>query len=86
MANESYLLRMLEPAVRPGQAGGVARPPRQTLESRSFDSFLEEARQVDANQSDITDADQPPDKAGPLSSLAALERIDNPSVRKMIRG
>ena len=81
---------MLEPAVRPD---GVSFPTPQRnvpIESRSFDSLLEEARQMNATPTrdsqttaSPTDA-QPLLKAGLIGQLAQIDQVHNSSLRALI--
>jgi len=90
LANELELLRMLEPAVRPD---GVSRPtPRRDvpIESRSFDSLLQEARQINATQAQDSQTPAPPAdtppllKAGLIGQLAQIDQVHNSSLRALI--
>jgi hypothetical protein len=104
MGNASELLRMLEPAVRPvnvpGAPGAAARPG--PIESRDFDSLLDEARQMnlmtppvvpDADAARRAGVDAPANSApsdtgaaAALSPLMQFDRIENPSLRALIGG
>ena len=61
MGGESDLLRMLEPVVRPDGVSGSGQPPYRTdrdqpIEGRSFESILDEARQLgDVQQPDASE-------------------------------
>ena len=92
MGNEAELLRMLEPAVRPGGLPGPLQKPSVPIESRSFESLLDEARQ-DSKASQPgreTPADQPASadakQNGMISQLAQVEKIENSSLRGLIEG
>ncbi len=87
MGHESDLLRMLEPVVRPdgvsgvSGASGVGHRARgqghdQPIETRSFESILEQA-----NQMAIEEQDDPtqPDKEPFLSRDTAMSNDTNPS-------
>lgn len=50
MGKSEDLLRMLEPAVRPGNLLAPLRVPRLPIEERSFESLLAEARQFAVEQ------------------------------------
>ena len=88
MSSGVDLLRLLEPAVRPGGLPGPATAPSQPIETRSFDSILEEVKSAgDANSTtnpiakstDATEA-KPFD---PLQALARVDLIDNATLLKL---
>jgi hypothetical protein len=87
------LLRLLEPAVRPGGLAGPGKTPREPIEQRSFESLLEEAGEPEPD--DTTEKDgmdeamasaQPKKSQGLLGQLAQFDRIENPSLRRLIAG
>jgi hypothetical protein len=100
------LLRLLEPAVRPGGLSGPSKAPTEPIEQRSFESLLEEARSLNvtgnvagAAEPDLLEGSQekppespePPESpakkpAGLIGQLAQFDRIDNPSLRRLIAG
>jgi hypothetical protein len=85
------LLRLLEPAVRPGGLPGVAKAPVPPIEERSFEALLEEARQDPASaegQAPAADESTAPSvpKAMPLAPLGQIDRIENRSLRDLIGG
>jgi hypothetical protein len=89
------LLRLLEPAVRPGGLSGASRAPAEPIEQRSFESLLDEARSIElpgagAAEPDLLEGspEEPPAKkpAGLIGQLAQFDRIDNPSLRRLIAG
>ena len=88
MGREIDLLRMLEPAVRPGAVPGMAQPAarEQPIEERSFDSLLEEARSLNVSSAPEPEAHTPAGtkKAGPLAELAGLDRIENAALRTLL--
>ncbi len=90
MGNESELLRMLEPAVRPAGLPGPAKQPHTPIESRSFESLLDEAKQINAVQDQAADDTQsapPPQqtlRTGLIAQLAQLDRIENGTLRGLI--
>jgi hypothetical protein len=90
-AGPADLLRMLEPAVRPVGPGRCT-TPRQPVESQSFESLLQEAKQTDA-EAGPADADTNADAAvksdsprgpGPLSELSRLDAIENSALRQLL--
>lgn len=94
MVNGSELLRMLEPAVRPGGLPGPVRQPTVPIEARSFDSLLEEARQTGAGQQQADEGAAPspvaeaagPAPPKPMAELAQVDRIENASLRRLVGG
>jgi hypothetical protein len=102
MTIERDLLRMLEPAVRPGGLPGPVSQPRAPLESRSFESLLEEARAMglrgaaeaglagevtqEAGGSQGVTEPRRPASAGWVGRLGSLDRIENGSLRRLIGG
>lgn len=84
------LLRLLEPATRPAGTPARASCPTAPIESRSFESLLEQARETATRETDgepETQAAPPASKtAGPLSDLARVDRIENGSLRQLIGG
>ena len=97
MSSSGDLLRMLVPAVSPVPTRGPGAAPHSVpIESRSFDSLLEEVRLTDAvvepkaGTGANTEA-QPPDPGtkpadnlGVLSGLLGIESIQNASLRRII--
>jgi len=96
MGNESELLRMLEPAVRPGGLPGPGRPGRVPIESRDFDSLLQEAQQMNAQQEGIADEQEGSAEGvqesvkethgGLIGRLGQVGLIENESLRSLIEG
>lgn len=95
MASGAELLRMLEPAVRPGNLPALQRPAAQPLEARSFDELLSEARASASNEAtmaggadesatvkDETNADAL--KRDLVRQLAQFDRIDNAALRDIV--
>ena len=90
MSNESDLMRMLEPAVRPGGIPGpTANKVRSgPIETRDFVSLLAEAQQetVTDNDQDKT-ATEPDNKATEkalISQLSQVDRVENSSLIGLI--
>ena len=81
MGQESDLLRMLEPLVRPG-AGHLPGPKaaREPFETRSFDSLLAEARGPDEGSGSAAKTLE----SGALEALARVDRIENASLRVLV--
>lgn len=73
---------MLEPAVRPGGLPGPSRASAAPIESRSFESLLEEAKAgaMDAGVAATAEA------AGedPLRALSRIDLIDNAALLRII--
>lgn len=92
MSGGADLLRMLEPAVRPAKATPCAAAPRQPvapIEARSFDSLLQEARQMNVDEADNIDAAggaKAPVQAGPLGVLVGVDAIENDALRRLLAG
>ena len=97
MSSSGDLLRMLMPAVSPVPTQGPGAAPRNLpIESRSFDSLLEEAglAGTDVDPGNGAEADtqarpsdsgtEPADDVGVLSSLSGIESIQNASLRQLI--
>lgn len=85
MSNGVDLLRLLEPAVRPGGLAGGKALPTQPIESRSFESLLEEAKAAGLPQQAVNE----PNRASavdPLKPLARVDLIDNAALLRMIGG
>lgn len=90
MSNEAELLRMLEPAVRPGGLPVPSHGRRVPIESRSFESLLEEVQGMAGS----ANAGHPADGGSPTSGvargvtqaliaqLAQVDRIENDSMRR----
>lgn len=81
---------MLEPAVRPDGLSPPKVPRHVPIESRSFESLLEEARQMNDtltqdNQTTAPPATEtPPLKAGLIGQLAQIDQVHNSSLRTLI--
>ncbi len=95
MAGGAELLRLLEPAVRPGGLQGPSRTPVAPLESRSFDSLLAEAAKDGGASSGTNGPDGLADNetkphaasaASHLASLSGVDRIENAGVLEAIAG
>ena len=92
MSNEVDLLRMLEPAVRPGGLPAGTQKPRVPIEARSFDTLLEEARHMNESDSASQEtgvsqaAGNPakPGQAGLMGRLAQFGGIENGSLRHLL--
>ena len=95
MSNSGDLLRMLMPAVSPVPTRDVSRPSAVPIESQSFESLLDEARQsqppTDAavstkrtDQTTATDESARTDARNALSSLTGVESIQNASLRRIV--
>lgn len=93
MSNSLELLRMLEPAVRPGQSGSApaSESHRQPIEQRSFESLLQDVQTL-AQQGEPMLSAEPDEAAGGagksqvnlLSPLSDLDAISNASLRELI--
>lgn len=96
MGNGVDLLKLLEPASRPAGLSGPTSTskPSTPIESRSFESVLEEARALPADDeaNDEIGGDAATKKnseakaAGPLAELVRVDRIENESLRRLIGG
>ncbi len=87
MSHEAQLLRMLEPAVRPGNLPAPTRPATPPVEQRDFETLLQEATaQVSGtNDEGAPDAGRTPkDSPDPLAPLGTLGRIENQSLRQLL--
>lgn len=87
MADSAFLLRMLEPVVRPVPTTGPAADPRRLpLEQQSFESLLARAQAADesAHAADAGDASSLA-KPGPLGPLAEVDAIQNASLRTLLQ-
>ncbi len=86
MASGSELLRMLEPAVRPGGLPSPARPVSRPIESQRFDQLLDQARQVRSAEPTDPGTGVPVEAtARPALGLLPLGRvnwIENASLRQ----
>lgn len=79
------LLRLLEPAVRPGGLQGTSAVPVQPIEARSFDSILEEAKiATEARPATEAASGYETKAADPLKALARVDLIDNAALLKFI--
>lgn len=76
-------LRLLEPAVRPAGLPDPARSPQSPIESRSFESLLEEA-QASSSETPAPDGEAKDAGANLLAPLSAVDRIDNQALRDLI--
>ena len=80
--NADNLLRLLEPAVRPGNAPAANRTARPPVEARDFDSLLAEAQEGQSPEEAESASDaKSPNRASPLD---ALGRIENASVAQLM--
>lgn len=98
MSNGGDLLRLLMPAVSPvpGVPGTPTRdapgPGAQPIESRSFESLLEEANRIEVQQpidgaakSDKSpEPDSQPSAHRALAGLSGIESIQNASLRQIV--
>lgn len=85
MGREVDLLRMLEPAVRPGNLPAPRHGATPPIEARSFESLLEEAQTVPRDEGH----GPPPAKTSEISlmtQLAQHHRVENPILRQMLAG
>jgi hypothetical protein len=93
VGQESFLLRMLEPAVRPDatsgplsamqrRAGGV--DPEAPIETRSFDELLAQAQAPEAMTDPSPDEKSAASTASPLAALAQFNQIENDSLRRVL--
>jgi hypothetical protein len=87
------LLRLLEPAVRPGGLPGAAKAPTPPMEQRDFEALLAEAQQDQAGAASEAPASDDggaahaaAPKAAPLAPLGQIDRIENRSLRALIGG
>ncbi|MEM9414068.1 MAG: hypothetical protein AAGA29_01150 [Planctomycetota bacterium] len=84
-ADPASLLRMLEPAVRPGGVAGVA--PRRAgdapFEAKPFEQLLQEARVQSASAQEAEGA-SPAKFPNPLADLAGIARVENASLREQL--
>jgi hypothetical protein len=95
VSNSGDLLRLLMPAVSPVPTRDTQRPAAVPIESQSFESLLDEARQSQALTDATTHATNPEQTTGPdetarkatpnaLSSLTGVESIQNASLRRIV--
>lgn len=84
MSSGNILLKMLEPAVRPDGVAAPVRAPAQPIETRSFDSFLHEARQMNIEQT--VPSDECDTTKGALGPLSHIDQVANASLRDLIAG
>ena len=92
MANEVELLRLLEPAVRPGGLPAPIQSEKTPLELRSFEALLEEARQINTqpqNMGSQVETQQQTDvptqrDTGLIKALTQVDQIENGSLRQLI--
>ncbi len=94
MSNAVDLLRLLEPAVRPG-AAGVSRPQgggSAPLEDQSFDQLLSAYKEQSGTPRGETvtpeaaaeAVDKPTAEADVLAPLSGLTVVENPSLRALM--
>lgn len=92
MSHGGDLLRLLMPAVSPVPTRDAPRPGAQPIESRSFESLLEEANRVEvqppAGEAPKTEASPGRDSQPPahraLAGLSGIESIQNASLRRIV--
>jgi len=87
MANEGMLLRLLEPVVRPdGLPSSGSKPQAVPFDQRSFNSFLNEAKQLDMMGNEQTNeaVNLNAQKANSLGALSSLDRVENATLRMML--
>lgn len=95
MSHSGDLLRLLMPAVSPVPTRDAPRPQAQPIESRSFDSLLDEARLTEsqtpanAGTDETTDTRTTEHNAQPvtpntLSGLTGISAIQNASLRQIV--
>ena len=84
---------MLEPAVRPGGLPGPTQQPHVPIESRNFESLLDEARSMNIDSQQARDATAQSTgsqiaagKVGLMGQLASVDRIENSSLRHLLKG
>ena len=84
---------MLEPAVRPGGLPGPKQQPHVPIESRDFESLLDEARsmKIDPQQAqdatmDSADSHVAAAREGLMGQLSSVDRIENSSLRHLLKG
>jgi hypothetical protein len=83
MSNAVQLLSMLEPAVRPGGLPGPTRAGVEPIESRSFESLLDEAKAKPTAGETAAPAKV---AADPLRALSRVDLIDNAALLRIIGG
>lgn len=95
MAGGGELLRLLEPAVRPGGVQGPARTPVVPFESRSFEALLADAAREQSSLNVETtggvalgsESRSPSGAAGAhLAGLSGVDRIENAGVLEAMAG
>jgi len=85
MAGGMDLLRLLEPAVRPGGLPGISSTPKLPIESQDFDAILLEARNVSESGATAQAAEAKEIKHNDLlSALGRVDQIDNAALLKFI--
>ena len=87
MSTGVELLRLLEPTVRPGGLQGPKSAPTEPIESRSFESLLEEAKATAATtttESMNETTTKPSRQNDPLGALARVDLIDNAALLRII--
>lgn len=91
VSNSGDLLRMLMPAVSPVPTQNAPKPQAQPIESRSFESLLDEANQAEAAaQAEApTDALPTEEVTKPstqcaLAGLTGISSIHNASLRQIV--
>ena len=81
---------MLEPAVRPDGLSPSTQQRNVPIESRSFESLLEEARQMNVTQVQDSQTTAPSTdapsllKTGLIGQLAQIDQVRNSSLRTLI--
>lgn len=88
-SNAANLLRLLEPAVRPGNIPRTAQPTSTPIETRSFDSILEEAQTMNSETGNekadgVDEGVAPPKPASPLAGLGHIDCVENAGLRDML--
>jgi len=93
MGQSEDLLRLLEPAVRPGNLPATARAGQPPIEQRSFEALLQEAQQgepASLRESVTTSAPaesaRHPNTGAIFTQLAGVDRIENASLRTLVGG
>lgn len=90
MSTGMELLRLLEPAVRPGGLQGPGIAPSEPIESRSFESLLEEAQSTPTTKATESMNEATTKEMGqaklndPLAALARVDLIDNAALLRII--
>ena len=79
MSNGGDLLRMLEPAIRPANLPAPTVKPNTPIESRDFDSILDEARGMNVDE---TRPEETETKPNLMDHLSQIERVENATLRQ----